>query len=230
MKVMIISDTHYPFAHKNSMKFLKEVRDEYKPDKIVHIGDLVDLHSLSAYLKDPDGFSCGDEWEQTKEALQAMYTEFPEVTWCLGNHDARVFRKAYDVGISAKMIKPLTEIYETPPGWTVETETIIDNVLYTHGEGAGGQSTWQNFCMKQNMSCVFGHFHSVNGVRYHQNKLGQQLFSMCVGCLVDEKAYAMAYGKNMAARPMLGTGVVTDGWKAEVIPMNLKDRRYRRIR
>lgn len=230
MKVLVISDTHYPFAHKNHLKFLRNLRDEYKPDKVVHIGDVVDLHSLSRFLHDPDGFSCGKEWEETVKSLEGIYREFPDVTWILGNHCARPYRKAVDVGMSPSMVKPLEEIYNAPKGWMVESETIIDSVLYTHGEGAGGVTGWQNFSVKQNMSTVFGHFHGVGGVRYHQNRLGQQLFSMCVGCLVDENSYAMAYGKHMAVRPMLGAGVVTDGWCAEFVPMNLKDRKYRRVR
>ena len=230
MRVLTISDTHVPFMHPNFVKFLRDLRDEYKPDKIVHIGDLVDLHSLSNFMHDPDGFSCGEEWTKTIEGLQKLYDAFPDVTWILGNHCRRPYRKAYDIGMSPGMVKPLDEIYETPPGWDIQTEIIIDDVLYTHGEGAGGLTGWQNFCTKQNMSAVFGHFHAVGGVRYHQNRLGEQLFSMCVGCGVDETAYAMAYGKHMAARPMLGAGTVTDGWKAEFVPMNLKDRKYRRIR
>ena len=229
-KVLIIPDTHAPFMHPNFPKFLRNIRDEYKPNKIVHIGDLVDLHSLSNFMKDPDGFSCGEEWSRTLEDLQKLYAAFPTVDWVVGNHDRRPYRKAYDIGMSRKMIKPLSEIYETPPGWNIKSEVIIDDVLYSHGEGAGGLTGWQNFCVKQNLSVVFGHFHAVGGVRYHQNKLGQQLFSMCVGCGVDETAYSMAYGKHMPERPMLGCGVVTDGWKAEFIPMNLKDRGYRRIR
>jgi predicted phosphodiesterase len=229
-RVLIIPDTHSPFMHPNFIKFLRNTRDEYKPDRIVHIGDLVDLHSLSNYMQDPDGFSCGEEWRRTVDDLQKIYKEFPIVQWIVGNHDRRPYRKAYDIGMSNKMIKPLSEIYETPVGWSIESEIIIDDVLYTHGEGAGGNTGWQNFSVKQNMSSVFGHFHAVGGVRYHQNRLGQQLFSMCVGCGVDETAYAMAYGKHMTARPMLGCGTVTDGVYANFIPMDLGNRNYRRIR
>lgn len=230
MRVLIIPDTHVPFMHPNFVKFLRDVRDSYKPDKVIHIGDLVDLHSLSNFMKDPDGFSCGREWEETTIQLKKLTDEFKNVSWLLGNHDRRPYRKAYDIGMSPGMVKPLEEIYDTPPGWKTDTETLIDDVLYCHGEGAGGMTGWQNFSIKQNMSIVFGHFHAVGGVRYHQNRLGQQLFSLCVGCGVDENSYAMSYGKHMTARPMLGCGTVTDGWKAEFIPMNLRDRRYRRIR
>ena len=67
--------------HANFPKFLRHIRDEYKPDKVVHIGDLVDLHSLSNFLKDPDGFSCGEEWKHTIEDLQKLYAAFPVVSW-----------------------------------------------------------------------------------------------------------------------------------------------------
>lgn len=137
MKVMTIGDTHLPFHHKNYLKFLCDFRDEYKPDVVVHIGDFVDNHALSNYMKDPDGFSASDEWKATVKATADFYKEFPEVHWIVGNHDRRPYRKAYDVGMSPSMVKPLNEIYDCPTGWKIHTELILDDVLYTHGEGAG---------------------------------------------------------------------------------------------
>lgn len=227
MKVLVIGDTHAPFHHKNYLKFLCDVRDEYKPDMVIHIGDLVDNHALSNYIKDPDGFSASDEWRATTAALKDFYKEFPEVTWIIGNHDRRPYRKAYDAGMSPSMVKPLNEIYDCPPTWNIVPEIVVEDVLYTHGEGGGGQNGWQNLCIKQGKSVAFGHFHGVGGVRYWQNKFKEQKFSLAVGCGVDEEAYAMAYGKNTPNRPMLGCGLVTDGWRAEFRAMNLKTRRYK---
>ena len=40
--VLIIGDTHAPCMRKGYIGFLKRTADEWQPDRIVHIGDLVD--------------------------------------------------------------------------------------------------------------------------------------------------------------------------------------------
>lgn len=224
---MIFSDTHFPFAHKNYIKFLKDQRDLYKPDVVICTGDLVDNHTLSAYMRDPDGFSAGDEWREAKEELKELYELFPEVHWIVGNHDKRPYIKAYNNGMPEGLIRPLNEIYDCPSGWTIQPHLEVDGVSFVHGEGAGGQGSWQNFCNFEGQSVVFGHIHSVGGVRYHQNAGGEQKFSMCVGCGIDNEAYAMAYGKHHKNKPVLGCGFVTDGWDAKFLPMNLRTRSYK---
>jgi hypothetical protein len=47
------------------------------------------------------------------------------------------------------------------------------------------------------------------------------IFGMNVGCGVDVKAYAMAYGKVYPKKPTLGCGIVIDGKIALFIPMDL---------
>ena len=227
MKILVIGDTHFPFHHKNYIKFLKDVEKVEKPDKIVHIGDLVDNHALSNWPKGPEDMSGTLEWEKTKEALSEIYEAFPEAIWISGNHDNRPYRKAYGVGLPQNMVKTLTELYRSPPGWEVFTELIIDNVLYTHGQSAGGLNGWQNHCVSQQMSVVSGHSHTLSGVSYKQNKLGKQMFSMQTGSGIDEKAMAFTYGKNHKNRPVLSCGIVTNGKYAKVIPMDLTKRQYK---
>lgn len=42
MNVLVIGDTHIPFAHKNYLEFCKETQKRFKCDRVVHVGDLVD--------------------------------------------------------------------------------------------------------------------------------------------------------------------------------------------
>ena len=46
-RILVISDMHIPYHHKDSIKFLKEIKKEFKPDKIINIGDSVDFHAIS---------------------------------------------------------------------------------------------------------------------------------------------------------------------------------------
>ena len=228
--VLVIGDTHIPFVHPNYLRFVAEVGLEHKVDRVIQIGDLVDNYALSKFVSDPDGMSSGNEWRATLEELKRWAKVFPTVDWIIGNHDKRPFTKAFEAQIPEAFLKPLEEIYELPEGWKVHTSLEVDGVRYIHGESAGGQQSWQTYCLKNGQSTVTGHTHSVGGVRYHRTPTGQ-IFSAMTGCGVDEETYALAYAKAQPLRPMLGCVVVKDGVKAEFIPMDMSDRRnYRKRR
>ena len=59
--VLVISDTHFPYQHKDTVDFLKEIKSKYKPDRIIHIGDELDYHAISFHPTDPNLLSPSDE-------------------------------------------------------------------------------------------------------------------------------------------------------------------------
>jgi hypothetical protein len=136
---------------------------------------------------------------------------FPSVTVCIGNHDRRYLRVAYEHGIPRRMLRSLSESYQTPPGWQWMDSVTIDGVLYTHGEGLKGQYAYRRAMETMGCDVVIGHIHSYPGIA-HTRKLGAVLqWGMCVGCAIDEASYAMAYGRHMHPRPVLGCGIVRGG-------------------
>ena len=58
-RILVISDMHIPYHHKDSIKFLKEIKKQFKPDTVINIGDLLDFHAISMHTHDPDLFSAG---------------------------------------------------------------------------------------------------------------------------------------------------------------------------
>ena len=52
--ILIISDTHIPYHHPDLIPFLKDLKEIYKPDRVIHIGDEVDKHAMSFHDSDPD--------------------------------------------------------------------------------------------------------------------------------------------------------------------------------
>ena len=53
-RILVISDTHFPYQHPDCILFLAALRSEYKPDRVVHIGDEIDGHAISFHNSDPD--------------------------------------------------------------------------------------------------------------------------------------------------------------------------------
>lgn len=45
--VLVIADIHLPFGRVDYLEFCCRVRDEYKPDLVIHIGDVVDNYCIS---------------------------------------------------------------------------------------------------------------------------------------------------------------------------------------
>ena len=75
-RILIISDLHEPYSHKDTYKFLSAVKRKIKPDKVICIGDEVDHHALSFYDSDADLPSAGYELEMAIERLSNLYWLF----------------------------------------------------------------------------------------------------------------------------------------------------------
>ena len=93
--------------------------------------------------------------------------------------------------------------------------------VYVLPDPRSGNEYTRHFCTHPryySIHTVIGHVHSSAGVQYLASKR-DLIFGMNVGCGIDIKSYAMAYGKNFANRPVLGCGVVQGGQDASFVPM-----------
>jgi predicted phosphodiesterase len=221
MKVLTISDTQIPFAHPDALEFCKAVAKKEKPDLIIQIGDLIDIHSTSAYDPDPDGLSAGDELAKTREELKAWAKVFPNMIILLGNHDLRYHKAALRARIPRDVIKSFSDILQTPKGWKYVESHEEDGVLYLHGDESTGVTPNASIDLAKNsmQSVVHGHFHVNAGIQYFANKR-HLLFAFNTGCLTDTKAYAFNYSKKMIKKPILGVGIIEDGIP-KFIPLQL---------
>lgn len=227
--VLVIPDTQLPFEHKDSIPFLKAVKQKYKPTDVVHVGDFFDLHALSNYDMDPDGMSAGDELAKAQKHAKEFYKLFPKCHLVTSNHDVRIYRKALKAGIPMGYLLDYREWMKLPKGWDMQDAVDIDGVLYFHGEGYSGAQGHRNACIKNMQSSVIGHIHSHAGVAYVATK-NALCFGMNVGCLIDIDAYAFEYGKKIPHKPIISCGIVKGGIP-QVIPMvlNKKGRWIKRL-
>lgn len=218
--VLVIPDMHHPFAHPDTVAFLKAVKERYKPNKVVCLGDEVDMHAMSFHTHDPDGYGPGKEHERALEALQPIYKMFPKVMVCISNHTARPFRRAVQFGIPKTFLREYKEFMEAPKGWEWANQWEIDNILYIHGEGYSGKNAALTAAQTNMQSTVIGHIHSFAGINYVANKRFL-IFGLNAGCLINVDAYAFAYAKNARNKPIIGCAVVDKGIPM-FIPMVLK--------
>lgn len=210
-RVGIIGDTHLPYELDGYLDFCQETFDKYDVNEVVHIGDFVDNHSLSFHDSEPMLHNVMGEYESAFERAQGWYEAFPEATLIMGNHDRIPARQLRKLGMEPSIyMRPIEELFGMPEGWTVADSVVIDNVLYHHGETAGGINGFRKDA-EQRMRCtVSGHNHSNAGIS--ATATDQELvWGLAVGCGVNQKHMAFAYGKNFAKKPIVACGVVIEG-------------------
>lgn len=212
MRVMIIGDTHFPAVHPKYLAFLRKVHKKYKINRVVHIGDVVDWHSVSLHDKHPDCPLSLIEYERACELLEEYAKVFPKVDVCIGNHDQRLYKLATTTGIHPSLVKGPEELWPMCPHWKWKVNHVIDEVIYNHGTNYSGKSPAFNAAISQGVSVVSGHTHTVAAIGSSNSGLRPQcIFGMNVGCGVDIAHPSMFFGANKLKQPILSCGVVIDG-------------------
>ncbi len=226
-RVGIIGDTHLPFELEGYLEFCIRTFDAWDVDTIVHIGDMFDNHSLSFHDSEPMLHNVGGEYESAYDRAKDWYCAFPEATLIMGNHDRIPARQLRKLGMEPSIfMRPMEDLFGMPEGWKVEDQIEIDGVQYHHGETAGGVNGFRKDCEKRMRCTVTGHNHSNAGIS--ATATDQELvWGMAVGCGVDHKHMAFAYGKHFANKPIIACGVVIDG-EPHVEYMNL-GKKVRRV-
>jgi len=217
--VLIISDTHIPYHHKDLIPFLKDLKQIIKPDRVIHIGDELDKHAMSFHDSDPDLPSAGDELKISLPIIKELETIFPVIDLLDSNHGSLIYRRSLKYGIPKAYLKHYNDFLNVGKGWQWHDDLTIKTptgpVYFCHGKVADVLKLAQSM----GMSCVQGHYHSSFNLKYYGNSLGLY-FGLQVGCLIDKDSLAFRYNKTQRARPLIGCGVIIDGLP-KLIPMVL---------
>ena len=217
--ILVISDQHHPYAHPDTVPFLKAIKKKFSPTEVVCIGDEADFHDASFHDSDPDLDSAGVELNKAIKGLQPIYELFPKCTVLESNHGSMVLRKALVGKIPRKAIKSYNDILDAPKGWKWVFDIIIQTplgpVYFCHGKaGAPGKLASQ-----YGMSSCQGHFHEKAQISYISTP-ERLMFDMHVGCLADDKSLALGYNKVNPKRPIVSIGLIENGIP-RIIPMVL---------
>jgi hypothetical protein len=199
------------------LKFCVAVRDRYKTDDAISVGDETDWHSISFHDHNPDLPSPGDELKMARPKLKEWHKHFPKMRLARSNHGDLLARKVIASGLPNDALQAYTDIYRTP-GWKWESEIVEDMhgipLIIRHDFGPNLKTS----LAKVGDACIaYGHRHTLFGVHYRAN-LRYRQWSMCCGCLIDPTSMAFDYAKGTLDRPMLGVGVIINGM-ATPIPM-----------
>jgi predicted phosphodiesterase len=181
-RILVISDMHIPYHHKDSIKFLKEIKKEFKPDTIINIGDSLDFHAISMHEHNPDLFSAGYELKEARKYVKELEDIFPVVTEVDSNHSSLVYRRALKFGMSKEFLRDYGDFLGTKKWKWIDDLTLTmsngQRCFFTHGRSADVLKTSQ----AMGMSCVQGHYHTKFVISWWANP-DNLFFGMNVGCL-----------------------------------------------
>lgn len=220
-RVLVISDLHAPYYHRDTVSFLEAIKELFKPDRVILTGDEADYHCLSFHDSDPDlPFSPSSELEKTIEHLKPIYEMFPKADILESNHGSMAYRKGKHHGIPRHILKDYRDVLEAPKTWNWHPELIVKlsdgrDCYFTHGKSSDGLKLSQSM----GMNTVQGHFHQQASVKYFNSPRGV-IWSLIAGCMIDDKSLAFSYNKLQVNRPMLSCAIILDG-QPKILPLLL---------
>lgn len=218
-KILLISDAHGPYQHKDFFRFMKALKKRYKPDLVISMGDLADFHDISFHDSDPDLMSAGDELKALQKFAADLEKIFPNMYIIGSNHGDLPARKAFASKMPKSFLRPYNEIYGVGKGWRFVDDLMLEDgpklYYFVHGIKKKGitLATQRGVCVAQ------GHFHEDFNITYASNPR-DLIWSLQTGCLIDKDSLAFKYDKLNLGRPIIGTAGVYYG-QPQLHPMVL---------
>lgn len=166
-KVLILPDTHAPHHDKRAWKLVMEAGAWFKPDTLVHLGDLADFYKVSSHSKDPSrALTFKDEIEVVRrlrgemDSLGAKRKVFIE-----GNHENRLARYLADKAPELFEFVSTDELLGlSKNGWEFypyRDYAKVGKVYFTHDTGGGGKYSTARALDTFQHSVSIGHHHAV---------------------------------------------------------------------
>ena len=220
-RVLVISDLHAPFCHPHWLEFLKQIKEKYRPDRVILTGDEIDAHTTSFHQSNTEiGYSPSSELEKSIYMLSGLYDLFKKADVLDSNHGSLYLRRAQASFLPEQVLKPPKQILNAPRGWNWHNSLTIKfsngrRCFFTHGMSSNILLASQRL----GMSLVQGHYHTKFSLSYWGNN-EETHFALQLPCMIDDKSRAFSYNKNSPLRPLLGHAIILHG-EPHLLPMNL---------
>lgn len=208
-------DLHFPFEDKRKVAYLLDWIKKNRPDRVVLLGDVLELHALSTHRKDPRWEDrLKEEVASGKRFLQRLRQAAPkaEITYIVGNHTRRWYiyfqNRAPAMRLLGIDIRDLLGVSELGIKWHdndrkgVKVPIGQGRVAYCyHGDQFGSSKTPGGSAFaaasKLGHNVIMGHTHKLGLIA--SPVMGKDLFGIEAGCLVNMKHRVFDYG---GLRPM----------------------------
>ncbi len=190
-KILVLPDIHIPFHNQSALECAIKIGEEFKPDEVIQIGDLLDCYELSRYMRSQYRQSNIDKeiklginvLKEIKDRIRPK-----QATMLCGNHEARVRKYLLNTAkslanLDALKIENLLNLKEL--GWNFIEEHLfykINEQYFTHGEFHSTNALGKNM-NEYHVNLISGHTHRL-GSKYLRS-LDKTIGVHEIGCLAS---------------------------------------------
>jgi len=225
-KAFIFSDIQIPFHDKEALQVALDVLRDVKPDRVVFIGDLLDLSAWSKYEQQP-------EWATaTQDAIIEAHQLLATVRKLLPSADIQVIEANHELRMPKTLLRNAMAAYglrraDQPegfpvmsvpylcafdtldvkwvPGYPANRVYLAPELQIIHGTTSGKGNAGRT-ARSQKTSTIYGHDHrlamDVETINTYDG--GEQIFSYGVGCLcrIDGHVPSVKSGRKLDGTPV----------------------------
>lgn len=190
---VVIPDLHCPFHCERSWQLTLEFVAQSRPSEVVILGDFVDCYAVSSFTKDPSRLHrLQYEVERAHQELDKLATAAgPDcrVTYCEGNHEARLSRyiaeRCPELFGLVPSLQALLGIPARGWSWVPYRDWYqLGRLACCHDLGPHGVNAARQTLQAMGGNVVFGHTHRVQ-THYESTVKGEQMVGCTLGWLGD---------------------------------------------
>jgi len=226
--IVALGDIHFPFHDERAIKLVGKVVKALKPEKLLSIGDALDMYYLSSFSKTkrlPEGYE--EEVKGGNKGLDILDSwGVKDKIITLGNHEARLDKYVARNCPDLEKVFTLETLYGFKKrGWKVVgygEHIKFANTYFTHDAGPAGKYALHQTYAEFHQSVAFGHTHAL-GVIYTHNATGQLHYSVNLGWLGSNDYIDYTTQVAKTRKYTLGFGIgykVNNFIHMQVIPIN----------
>lgn len=203
-RILVLPDTHRPFHSEQAWEVAMRAGKAFKPDRIIHLGDLWDFYAISFHPKSPDRKSNLEaEINSGCEALDEMATlGASRLDITLGNHchrwDRYLTQNAPDM-FNFLRFPDVVRFKER--GWNVtpyREHLTVGRMHFTHEVGFCGKLAHRQSRQEFEGNVVIGHTHAL-AAEYKGTILNSSHVGIMLGWLGDKTAIDYAHRARAAS-------------------------------
>jgi predicted phosphodiesterase len=220
--MLLIGDTHFPFAHQKTLDRIYRFAEAQQPDFIVQMGDLMDQWSHSRFPQSRNYYRPDEEMELARTKSQEFWLELIKACpnaqryQLVGNHDVRALKQILEKAPSLESLvsQSITKLYEFEGVTTVHDyreELVIQGIMLHHGYmSRHGQ---QRDFVLQDLATA----HTHKGAVVHRALKDRTITHLDCGFTGDAESKALSYTPQKHTGWTLGWGF-WDEYGARFIP------------
>lgn len=193
-KGVILNDIHFPYQDNEALTAALNYAKKEKPDFIFLNGDIIDVHSLSYFMKDPRKKRFSEELQLLADFVTELDKQFKcKIYFKFGNHEERydnfLFQKAHELlGVEEFSLEAIVK--KRIPKIEIigaRRSVIIAGLPFIHGHEFGRGmmapvNAARGLFLQAKHSCVKGDCHSTSE-HVEKDIMDKMITTWSVGCL-----------------------------------------------